>query len=111
MLAAGLLISGLGMGSYLLLHNAPTIIQIISLTVIGAGVGSTMTAASSTIMQVAPASKAGMAASIEEVSYELGGATGVTLMGSLLSFAYSATFMLPAGLLHRTPRMTVWTKR
>ncbi|RRO07031.1 MFS transporter [Pectobacterium aquaticum] len=97
MLAAGLLISGLGMGSYLLLHNAPTMIQIISLTVIGAGVGSTMTAASSTIMQVAPASKAGMAASIEEVSYELGGATGVTLMGSLLSFAYSATFMLPAG--------------
>ncbi|MEI7087829.1 MFS transporter [Pectobacterium versatile] len=97
MLAAGLLISGLGMGSYLLLHNAPTVIQIISLTVIGAGVGSTMTAASSTIMQVAPASKAGMAASIEEVSYELGGATGVTLMGSLLSFAYSATFMLPAG--------------
>ncbi|PLY37203.1 MFS transporter [Pectobacterium aquaticum] len=97
MLAAGLLISGLGMGSYLLLYNAPTMIQIISLTVIGAGVGSTMTAASSTIMQVAPASKAGMAASIEEVSYELGGATGVTLMGSLLSFAYSATFMLPAG--------------
>ncbi|BES87015.1 MFS transporter [Pectobacterium araliae] len=96
-LAAGLLISGLGMGSYLLLHNAPIIIQVISLTVIGAGVGSTMTAASSTIMQVAPAAKAGMAASIEEVSYELGGATGVTLMGSLLSFAYSATFMLPTG--------------
>ncbi|AOR63103.1 MFS transporter [Pectobacterium wasabiae] len=96
-LAVGLLISGLGMGSYLLLHNAPIIIQVISLTVIGAGVGSTMTAASSTIMHVAPAEKAGMAASIEEVSYELGGATGVTLMGSLLSFAYSATFMLPTG--------------
>ncbi|TKY81200.1 MFS transporter [Pectobacterium polonicum] len=96
-LAAGLLISALGMGSYLLLHNASTAVQIISLTVIGAGVGSTMTAASSTIMQVAPAAKAGMAASIEEVSYELGGATGVTLMGSLLSFTYSATFMLPTG--------------
>ncbi|MBI0575707.1 MFS transporter, partial [Pectobacterium parmentieri] len=29
MLAAGLLISGLGMGSYLLLHNASIIIQVI----------------------------------------------------------------------------------
>ncbi|WP_255434001.1 hypothetical protein [Pectobacterium sp. CFBP8739] len=62
-----------------------------------------MTATSSTIMQVAPASKAGMVASTEEVSYELGGATGVALMGSLLSFAYSATFMLPAAF--------VWTTR
>lgn len=85
------------MGSYLLLYNAPIIIQVISLIMIGAGVDSTMTAASSTIVQVSLAEKAGMAASIEEVSYELGGATGVTLMGSLLSFAHSATFMLPVG--------------
>src|SRR5690606_9161451 len=38
----------------------------------------------------------GMAASVEEMSYELGGALGVTLMGSLLSAVYSATLLLPA---------------
>jgi DHA2 family multidrug resistance protein-like MFS transporter len=39
-----------------------------------------------------------MAASIEEVSYELGGALGVTLMGSILSGVYAHTLDVPAGL-------------
>ncbi|WP_409309425.1 MFS transporter [Pectobacterium sp. B1J-3] len=98
LLSGALLVSGLGMGSYLLLHDAAIGAQIASLMVLGAGIGSVMTAASSTIMHVAPAAQAGMAASIEEVSYELGGATGVTLMGSVLSFVYSTTFIAPVGI-------------
>ncbi|MNT43008.1 Methyl viologen resistance protein SmvA [compost metagenome] len=56
-----------------------------------------MTAASSTIMQSATPERAGMAASIEEVSYELGGALGVTLMGSILSGVYAQSLAVPAG--------------
>jgi DHA2 family multidrug resistance protein-like MFS transporter len=39
-----------------------------------------------------------MAASIEEVSYELGGALGVTLMGSILSGVYARSLAVPDGL-------------
>ena len=68
-----------------------------SLCVLGVGIGATMTAASSTIMQSATPERAGMAAPIEEVSYELGGALGVTLMGSILSGVYAHTLEVPAG--------------
>jgi len=95
-LSLSLLISGLGMGAYLFLYDAATWVQVICLLVLGAGVGAAMTAASGTIMQSAPADRAGMAASVEEVSYELGSVFGVTLMGSILSLAYASALNLPA---------------
>jgi len=97
-LAAGLMVSGLGMAACLCLHNASIPAQAACLVALGAGLGATMTAASSTIMHSAPPERAGMAASIEEVSYELGGAIGVTLMGSILSACYIASVQLPDGL-------------
>jgi DHA2 family multidrug resistance protein-like MFS transporter len=45
----------------------------------------------------APDEKAGMAASIEEVAYELGSVLGVTFMGGLMSAVYTAKLVLPAG--------------
>jgi DHA2 family multidrug resistance protein-like MFS transporter len=36
-----------------------------------------------------------MTASIESVAYELGAVLGVAFMGSVLSFAYAATLVLP----------------
>src|SRR5262249_57420008 len=50
------------------------------------------------IMSRAPAERAGMAASVEEVAFELGGAIGITILGSLLAGVYSAVLVLPAGL-------------
>lgn len=94
-LSLSLLVSGLGMGAYLFLYDAATWVQVICLLVLGAGVGAAMTAASGTIMQSAPADRAGMAASVEEVSYELGSVFGVTLMGSILSLAYASALNLP----------------
>lgn len=67
--------------------------QLIAFALIGAGIGAAMTAASSAIMMNAPANRAGMAASIEEVSYELGGALGVALLGSLMSGVYTAAYL------------------
>lgn len=89
------------MAAYLLWHNSAQPLQVISLIMLGLGVGAAMTAASSTIMQSVPPSRAGMVASVEEMSYELGGALGVTIMGSLLSFVYSASLILPQELSDR----------
>lgn len=98
LIAAGLACAGAGLGAYVLVQHAPYAWQALTLTVLGVGIGATITAASSTIMLGAPPERAGMAASIEEVSYELGGAIGVTLMGSLLSAVYAASFSAPIGL-------------
>ncbi|WP_249205148.1 MFS transporter [Achromobacter sp. Marseille-Q0513] len=97
MLISSLLVSGAGMGGYLLSYDATLIPQMASLCVLGVGIGAAMTAASGTIMQSAPVERAGMAASVEEVSYELGGALGVTLMGSILSGVYAQSLAMPAG--------------
>lgn len=72
-------------------------VELTGFAVLGAGIGAAMTAASSAIMLNAPAHRAGMAASIEEVSYELGGALGIAVLGSLMTGIYSAVF-LNAGL-------------
>jgi len=98
LLSGALLMSGLGMGAYALLYEAAVLAQVAALSALGAGIGATMTAASSTIMHSAPPERAGMAASVEEVSYELGGAIGVTVMGSLLSAIYTASMaVMPLG--------------
>ncbi|MEV8353376.1 MFS transporter [Streptomyces niveus] len=67
------------------------------LVVAGAGMGLAMTAASAAIMGNAPAHRAGMAASVEEVSYELGSLSGVAILGSVLGSLYTATVHLPSG--------------
>jgi MFS transporter, DHA2 family, multidrug resistance protein len=72
-------------------------IELASFAIMGAGIGAAMTAASSTIMLSAPADRAGMAASVEEVSYELGGALGIAILGSLMAGIYSAS-SIAAGL-------------
>src|SRR5476651_283593 len=46
-------------------------------------------------MSRASAEHAGMAASIEEVGIELGGAIGVTVLGSILAGVYSKILVLP----------------
>ncbi|MBB5606437.1 MULTISPECIES: MFS transporter [unclassified Janthinobacterium] len=96
-----LLLSGIGMAAYLLLHNAAVPAQIASLVVLGLGLGAVMTAASNAVMLNVAPQQAGMAASIEEVSYELGAVIGVTVLGTILSAVYSATLVIPesAGLL------------
>ncbi|MGH2423562.1 MFS transporter [Pseudomonas sp. C 49-2] len=95
-----LLLSAASMLAYLLLYDAAVYLQLIVLALLGFTIGAALTAASSTIMLSVPANQAGMAASIEEVSFELGGAVGVTLAGSLLSavYAYSAGVVVPSWL-------------
>ncbi|MEO3847943.1 hypothetical protein ABGB09_09850 [Streptomyces sp. B8F3] len=51
----------------------------------GLGLGAVMTAASAAITGGAPPHRAGMASSVEEVSFELGSLTGVAVLGSVLT--------------------------
>ena len=68
---------------------------ILGLGVMGAGVGACMSVASTAIMGNAPAHRAGMASSVEEVSYEFGSLFAVTILGSLLAYLYTIGVQLP----------------
>ncbi len=90
-------------GTVLVLLNFATSMPLLAtgLIVTGAGLGAAMSVASSAIMGNVPARRAGMASSVEEVSYEFGGLIAVALLGSLLTAVYSATVDLPAGVPER----------
>lgn len=97
-LSGGLALAGLGLALYLVSFEAATAGAVAGFVLLGLGLGAAMSAASSAIMLHAPRERAGMAASIEEVSYELGGALGIAVLGSMLTAVYSLSLALPAGL-------------
>ena len=103
MMAGALLLAGLGVAGLLLAANAGATPQLLSLSIFGLGLGASIAVSSHAIMSQAPAERAGMAASVEEVSFELGGAIGITILGSLLAGVYSAVGRDPAG--RRRPRV------
>ncbi|MER1959916.1 MFS transporter [Proteus vulgaris] len=74
------------------------IVLIGSLFFIGFGLGIIFTTASTSIMLSVADKQAGMAASIEDVAYELGSVIGVTFMGSLMSTVYTLKLVLPDAL-------------
>jgi DHA2 family multidrug resistance protein-like MFS transporter len=67
------------------------------LLVTGVGLGAAMSVASTAIIGNVPARRAGMASSVEEVSYEFGSLAAVALLGSLLTTIYTLTVRLPVG--------------
>ncbi|MGO4335823.1 MFS transporter [Labrys sp. KB_33_2] len=93
-----LAVAGTGLAFFLLTHDRTAALWLTALSAMGFGVGASMSAASSAIMVNAPEERAGMAASIEEVSYELGGALGVAVMGTIMSAIYTAMLVLPPDL-------------
>jgi DHA2 family multidrug resistance protein-like MFS transporter len=76
------------------------LLRLLLLAGVGVGIAVTVTFAAATIMNAAPPERAGMAASIEEVGFELGGALGVAVFGSIMTFAYATALqpLLPAAL-------------
>ncbi|WOI58289.1 MFS transporter [Palleronia sp. LCG004] len=97
-LSSALALTGLALIAFLLTHQGPTALWLSVLAVMGFGVGATMTAASSVIMLSAPEDQAGMAASIEEVSFELGAALGIAILGSVMTALYTRAMTVPTGL-------------
>lgn len=64
---------------------------IASLLLVGVGAGFASSVASTAILGAAPVDKAGMASSVESVSYEFGTLISVAVFGSLLPFFYALT--------------------
>ncbi|MFD0902648.1 MFS transporter [Actinomadura sediminis] len=87
-LAGGLAIAGLG---FAVLGLAPQPLGYwpvaLALMLIGMGMGS-LAIASAVIMAGAPPEQAGSAAAVEETSYDIGGALGIALLGSLAAAVY-----------------------
>ncbi len=69
----------------------------VAFTMIGLGGGAAATAASAASLASAPPERAGGAAAVQETAFELGGALGVALLGSLMSSAYQAALGVPRG--------------
>ncbi|MCC3761531.1 MFS transporter [Glycomyces sp. TRM65418] len=62
----------------------------VAFALIGGGSGLAQTVTNDAILAAAPADRAGAASAISETAYELGGAMGVALMGSLATGIYRA---------------------
>lgn len=73
--------------------------MIAGLALTGMGLGAAMSVASTAIVGNVPPRRAGMASSLEEVSYEFGSLTAVAILGSLLTAIYTSTITLPPGAL------------
>jgi DHA2 family multidrug resistance protein-like MFS transporter len=91
-LAAACVVS-LAMAPPALPHYA--LVRIVLIAGIGLGIGASVTFASSTIMGAAPPERGGMAASIEEVGFELGNSLGVAVFGSVMTAVYGMSLVLP----------------
>jgi DHA2 family multidrug resistance protein-like MFS transporter len=95
---SALALAGLGLAAFLATYDAASIVWVSALAVMGFGIGGAMSAASTAVMTSAPENRAGMAASVEEVSYELGGAIGIAVLGTIMSAIYMAALVMPEGL-------------
>lgn len=73
------------------------VLMVLGLLLLGAGAGAAMSCASIAIMGNVPPQRAGMGASIEEVSYEFGALSAVTVLGTVLTSIYRQTVQLPPG--------------
>lgn len=97
-ISGGLGVGALGLILSITAAATNTFVLLVSgFIVTGLGLGGAFSVASSAIMGNAHPRKAGMAASVEEVSYEMGSLSAVAVLGSLLTFVYASTVRLPAG--------------
>lgn len=67
-----------------------------AMVLLGFGHGAAMSMATTSMMSSAPADRAGAAAAIESVSYEVGTGLGVAIFGSVLGVAYLMAYQGPA---------------
>ncbi|MGN9838752.1 MFS transporter [Nonomuraea sp. H19] len=63
----------------------------------GIGIGFTFTVNNDNVLATAPRERAGAAAAVSETAFELGGALGIAILGTVLNSAYRANLVLPAG--------------
>lgn len=91
----GVLALLVAMAGYGLLLGLGPVAVLGAMILLGLGHGAAMALATSSIMTAAPEEKAGGAASIESVAYEIGTGLGIALIGSLVGVVYGLLFTGP----------------
>ncbi|REE02518.1 MFS transporter [Citricoccus muralis] len=97
LITGGFILGTLGMTLATLGATTHLGLLVTGLVLTGAGMGAAMSVASTAIIGNVPARQAGMASSVEEVSYEFGNLLAVAILGSLATLVYTVTVQLPAG--------------
>ena len=102
-LGAGILLTAVGTACFLQLdRTASTVWVVVGLCIIGLGMGTATTPATSMLVSDLPPEKAGVGSAMNDVTREFGTAFGVAALGTIVAFRYSArlldvTAALPAG--------------
>ena len=83
--------------------DTPYLLMAGGLVVLGAGMGAAMTPATSAITDALPPAQQGVGSAINDLSREVGGATGIAVIGSILTSTYTSQVNL-TGLPSRVAR-------
>ena len=93
-MAAGVLVTAAGVACFVLIDTTvSTFWVIVGLSVVGLGMGSATTPATSMLVSELPPEKAGVGSAMNDVTREFGTAFGVAVLGTLLAFRYSARLL------------------
>ncbi|BGI51147.1 MAG: MFS transporter [Arsenophonus endosymbiont of Ceratovacuna japonica] len=95
----GFMLTLIGVIGILLFYKIHILLLLVNLFIIGISMGIVFTSASTTIMLNVPDEKSGMAASIEDVAYELGSVLGITILGGIMTMVYSSTLFFPKSII------------
>jgi EmrB/QacA subfamily drug resistance transporter len=91
-LCTGLGTIGLGLGLMTILQAQSTAALVFMIAVIlGGGIGLSVAPATASVMATLPTSRAGVGAAINTVTRETGGALGIAVLGSILTWQYGKT--------------------
>jgi len=97
-IALALTIGAMGLLLVGTLEQAESVLWVVfALVPLGFGIGISETLSVDAVVSSVPTEKAGAASSISETAYELGGALGIAILGSLMTVLYRAQLVLPAG--------------
>jgi DHA2 family multidrug resistance protein-like MFS transporter len=95
--AGGLLISAAGYVAVLLGADAKSATSLaLAFVLLSLGIGAAETISNDVIVSSVPADKAGAASAISETAYELGAVLGTTVLGGILTAAYSSSVVVPS---------------
>ena len=100
-IAAGLILAAIGFGILTFVDgSSPLIVMVASSAFFSLGLAPVFTLTTDTIVSSAPPERAGSAAALSETGAELGGATGIALLGSVGTAIYRVgmTRAMPAGI-------------
>lgn len=96
-LAGGLAVAAGGVTIIAYMFNDGIVWAVAGMLLTGAGLGLAFGAASTAIVGNVRAERAGMASSVEEVSFEMGSLLAVAILGSVIASLFSSRITLPAG--------------